>query len=288
MTRAHETDIVDLQDLRVKLYDLLGHSYSSISPSPGALILLQSVGMMGSQTDGFDCQGRVRGTGFLGKRFSVQEVRAAVTDITKPGFEGLIVSLSHTLSLHGRTVILPNQGAQNPLHIDGMKRAGPPSRSPDAGFEVYADDQTQGQALISADFLEGLQRLKALTPSEQASAAFTGRQMHVVLPTAARMRFSEFVTFQSHDEAAAQIADEITRVVTLIAQVDELQSKANRKRTAEADHARTDYYLSATHAIEPMVKAAMKAGLVDDARRAKHLTREAFRMTLASPELLAS
>ena len=123
MSESGTVQSVDLQDMRVKLYDLLGHSYAAVSPSPASMMLLQVAGIVSSENGMFRCRGRVRGLGFDGKRFCIQEVTAQ-KDEDETGFRGVILSLSHKLSLYGRTVILPDRGLLNPRHIDGMKRVG--------------------------------------------------------------------------------------------------------------------------------------------------------------------
>lgn len=264
---------VDLQDLRVKLYDLLGHRYSAVSPSPGALILLQAANMLQSPNGLFRCRGRVRGMSFNGKRFSVQEVCANIGDYdAEAGFDGLIVSVSHALPIYGRTVVLPDRGDQNPRHIDGMKRVAFPTRTIDAELEIYADDQAEGRLLIQPGFI---QQLSNLSPNLSASVAFAGRQMHVVLSGEQATRFSDDHTFYKHDVAADHIASELVRVFDLVARVDGLHASADRHCPTERNKARDDYYHTKSQSIVPMVKAAMKAGIVTDSRRAKYLTHEA-------------
>ncbi|MGB3457529.1 MAG: DUF3137 domain-containing protein [Litorimonas sp.] len=269
---------VDLQDLRVKLYDLMGHSYAAVSPSPGALMLLQAARMIQSPTGLFRGLGRIRGVGFDGKRFSVQELRANDGDgdlDDEGGFDGLIISVSHSLPIYGRTVVMPDRGVLNPRHVDGMKRVGFPSRVFEAEFEVYSDDQVEGRALIPPDFMERLLDFQPILSTGRAQVAFAGRQMHVVLPTGDLMRFSDDIRFHHHEAAADHIAGEMIRILDMVARVDGLHSSADRHCPVERERARIDFYLSATQSVGPMVKAAMKAGLVSNPREAKHLTREA-------------
>ncbi|GHB02535.1 hypothetical protein GCM10009069_26610 [Algimonas arctica] len=268
---------VDLQDLRIKLYDLFGHRYSAVSPSPGALMLLTAANMLQSPNGLFRCRGRVRGVSFNSKRFSVQEVCANIGDYdAEAGFDGLIVSVSHALPIYGRTVVLPDQGDQRPRHIDGMKQVAFPTRPSDAKLEVYADDQTEGRLLIQPGFIDRFVELSAEFNSEMsASVAFAGRQMHVVLPGGDLTRFSKDVSFYKHDTAADHIASEIGRLFDVVAQVDALHVSADRRGSAEIEKARKDYYRTKSQSVVPMVKAAMKAGIVTDSRRAKYLTHEA-------------
>lgn len=264
---------VDLQDLRVKLYDLLGHRYSAVSPSPGALMLLQTANMLQSPNGLFRCRGRIRGVGFNSKRFSLQEVCANIANYdAQAGFDGLIVSVSHALPIYGRTVVLPDRGDQNPRHIDGMKRVAFPTRKMDAGIAVYADDQAEGRLLIQPGFV---QQLLDLSPDLSARVAFAGRQMHIVLSGKQATRFSDALTFYDYDAAAGHIASELSRVFDIIASVDRLQDCADRYCPTERTQAREAYYRSKSQSVVPMVKAAMKAGIVTDSRRAKYLTHEA-------------
>lgn len=182
MSGFDDNGTVDLQDLRIRLYDHLGHRYSAVSPSPGALILLQDANMLSSPNGQYDCFGRVRGVGFDGTRFSVQEVRAQ-GDGESQGFDGLIVSVSHSLSIYGRTIVMPKRGVASPRHIDGMKEVDLPSGTIDERFEVYADNQVEGRSLIRPGFLRQLAEFGPMLADGHASVAFTGRQMHVVLPT---------------------------------------------------------------------------------------------------------
>lgn len=278
MSRLKPNGTVDLQSLRVKLYDLLGFSYSAVSPSPGALILLRAAGVLHSPTGLYKGRGRVRGVGFDGKRFSVQELRANDGDgdeIQDAGFDGIIVSVSHALRIHGRTVVLPDRGVLNPRHIDGMKRVGFSSRRFEDLYEVYSDDQVEGRNLVPPDFVERLMAFHPILTTGRACVAFAGRQMHVVLPTGNLMRFSDDIPTYHHDAAADLITTEMVRILELVSQVDALHSAADRRCPVEREKARADFYLSGTQSIAPMIDAAMVAGVVEDSRKAKYLTRNA-------------
>jgi hypothetical protein len=279
---------VDLQDLRVKLYDLLGHRYSAVSPSPGALMLLQAGTLLSSPTGQFECFGRVRGVGFNRKRFSVQEVRAQSDGHTDGGFNGLIVSTSHALPIYGRTIVMPHRGDDNPRHLDGMKRVVFPPHTSDARFEVYADNQVEGRSLISIGFTKSLQGFKSESSPQYPSVAFEGRQMHVVLPTGAIPRFSDDQTFFKHTVAADHIAGEIARIIDIIGQVDAMHACADRHYPAARTVERTEYYQAKLHAVKPMIAAAMKAGIVTDSRRAKYLAHEAAMIDPALHGLIPS
>ena len=281
-------ETVDLQDLRMKLYDVMGHAYSAVSPSPASLMLLQATQMIHSPTGLFQGRGRLRGVGFDGKRFSVQELRANKDD-RKPGedgFDGLLVSICHDLSIYGRTIIVADRGLMNPRHIDGMKRVGFPTRRFEKAYEVYSDDQVEGRALVPPDFIERLLDFKPILSTGRARVAFAGRQMHVVLPTGNLMRFSEDVPVHDYEAAAKIVAEEMLRIFDLVARVDALQSSADRHCPVEKDRARVDYYLSTAKSIEPMVKSAMDAGIVTNPRHAKHLTRDAMAVDPAFRGLL--
>ncbi|MGB6230926.1 MAG: DUF3137 domain-containing protein [Litorimonas sp.] len=272
--------------MRSKLYDLLGYTYSAVSPSPGAMLLLRAAGMVTSPDGLFRCRGRVRGVGFDRKRFSVQEVRSRASDDAAGGFDGLIVSVSHSLPIHGRTVVLPDRGVLNPRHVDGMKRVGFPSRVFEAAFEVYSDDQVEGRTLVPPDFMERLLAFDPILAFGKGSVAFAGRQMHVVLPTGDLLRFSNDLHFNTMEEAAQHIAAEMIQVFGMIAQVDALHSSADRHCPVERVRARDDYYASAAQSIEPAVMAALEAGLIQNDRRAKYLTSQAYLVDPAFRQLL--
>lgn len=282
-------ETVDLQDLRMKLYDVMGHSYSAVSPSPASLMLLQATQMIHSPTGLFRGRGRLRGVGFDGKRFSVQELRANDGDgdlIDEGGFDGLLVSVGHELPIYGRTIVVPDRGLMNPRHIDGMKRVGFPTRRFEKVYEVYSDDQVEGRALIPPDFIERLLDFKPILSTGRVRVAFAGRQMHVVLPTGDLMRFSDDIPVHDYDRAAEIITDEMLRVFDLVARVDALHSSADRHCPVQRERARVDFYLSTTQSIRPMVKAAMKAGIVTNPREAKYLTRDAMAVDPAFRGLL--
>lgn len=280
---------VDLQDLRVKLYDLLGHRYSAVSPSPGALMLLQAGTLLSSPSGQFQCFGRVRGVGFNRKRFSVQEVRAQSDDEdAAQGFDGLIVSISHSLPIYGRTIVMPDRGEMNPRHIDGMKRVAFPPQTSDARFEVYADNQMEGRSLTSIGFTKRLQDFKSVLSPDYASVAFEGRQMHVVLPTGAKTHFSDDQSFYKHDVAADHIAGEIGRIIEIVDQVDAMHACADRHYPAVRSAERADYYRAKLHSVVPLIGAAMTAGIVTDSRRAKYLAHEAAMIDPALHSLLPS
>lgn len=282
MSGFDDNGTVDLQDLRIRLYDHLGHRYSAVSPSPGALILLQDANMLSSPNGQYDCFGRVRGVGFDGTRFSVQEVRAQ-GDGESQGFDGLIVSVSHSLSIYGRTIVMPKRGVASPRHIDGMKEVDLPSGTIDERFEVYADNQVEGRSLIRPGFLRQLAEFGPMLADGHASVAFTGRQMHVVLPTGELSRFSHDTEFSSHDAAADHIASEIAKIFDIVARVDALHSSADRRNSTGREKTRIDYYLTKTQSAAPMIKAAMAAGIVTDNRRAKYLRRESAIIDSAVP-----
>ena len=282
-------ETVDLQDLRMKLYDVLGYSYSAVSPSPASLLLLQATQMIQSPTGLFRGRGRLRGVGFDGKRFSVQELRAHEGDgraDDEPGFDGLLVSICHALPIYGRTIVVPDRGLMNPRHIDGMKRVGFPARRFEKVYEVYSDDQVEGRSLIPPDFIERLLDFKPILSTGLVRVAFSGRQMHVVLPTGDLMRFSDDIPVQDYEGAADIITDEMLRVFDLVARIDALHSSVDRHCPVEKDRARVDFYLSTAKSIKPMVKAAMKAGIVTNPRQAKHLTRDAMAVDPAFRGLL--
>lgn len=266
---------VALQDLRVKLYDLLGHRYSPVSPSPAALILLQAADILTAPKGLFHCRGRVRGVGFNGKRFSVQEVSADIgEDADGPGFDGLIVSISHALPIYGRTIVIPDRGESNPRHIDGMKRVAFPAGTSDARFEVYADNQIEGRSLITPRFTQHLLDFHRDLNAGFPSVAIVGHQMHIALPTDDMMRFSDDLSFYKHEVAAEHIAEEIGRVLDIVARADALQSSADRYCLAETKKSQSNHYLATIQSVGPRVVAAMKAGIVTDRRRAKYLKRE--------------
>lgn len=270
---------VDLHGLRQRLYDLLGLCFSAVSPAPGCLPLLQVCGAVRSPNGLFRCRGRVRGQGFAGKRFSVQEVRANAEPVAGAafnGFDGLIVSFAHDLRIYGRTVVLPDLGVLNPRHVDGMKRVGVPSRAFEAEFEIYADDQTEGRALIPPDFMERLMAFDTLLPGGHARVAFSGRQMHVALPMLETVRISSDLSFDHLETAARHVAGEMAQVFDIVAEVDILHSKADRHCTAERNRAREDHYATACAAIEPSILAALDSGEIANDPRAKHLTDTAW------------
>lgn len=266
---------VDLQALRVQLYDLLGQSYVAVSPSPGALLLLQAAGIVRSSSGYFRGQGRVRGTGFHGRRFCVQEISAHPQDDEGVGFDGVIISISHRLRIYGRTIVIPDRGALNPRHIDGMKRVGFPSREFEAQFEVYADDQVESRALIPPDFMERLMKFDPILEKGRASVAFAGRQMHVSLPTGSLLRISDDFPIYSLEAAAAHIAGEMSQIFDLVAQVDALQQTADRHCPVERAKARDDFYASAILSVPPAIEAALESGLIANVPKARHLTADA-------------
>ena len=270
---------INLQDLRVKLYDLLGYRYSAVSPSPGALMLLQTANILPSTDEPVRCRGRIRGVGFNGKRVSVQEVS---TGSGEGAFDGVILSISHALPIYGRIVVLPDGGADNPRHLDGMKRVEFPVDRSLYGFAAYADNLIEGRSLISSNFAHILSKFKAHLPSGLASAAFAGRQMHVALPTAHEARFSDEVAYSDHEVAAKQIACDVSALLDLVAQADSLQAAADRHYPADRHAARSGYYEAKIQSAPPLISAAMEAGIVTDSRRAKYLTREA---AIANPAL---
>jgi hypothetical protein len=232
--------------------------------------------MVRSPTGLYRCRGRVRGVGFDKKRFSVQEVRAQEEEGEPPGFDGLVVSVSHKLPIYGRTVVLPDLGVLNPRHVDGMKRVGFPSRAFEAAFEVYSDDQVEGRSLIPPDFMERLLAFDPILSGGKGSVAFAGRQMHVVLPTGSLLRFSSDLHFNRLEDAAQHVASEMIQLFTMIAEVDALHSSADRHCPVERVRARDDYYASAVQSIEPAVMAALDAGLIKNDRRAKYFTKDAY------------
>lgn len=286
MTLLLPDGAVDLQAMRVKLYDLLGYAYSAVSPSPGAMLLLQAAKMVRSPSGFYRCRGRVRGVGFDRKRFSVQEVRAHIEDGEQTGFDGLVVSVSHKLPIYGRTVVLPDYGPLNPRHVDGMKRVGFASRVFEAAFEVYSDDQVEGRSLVPPDFMERLLAFDPILSMGHGSVAFAGRQMHVVLPTGNLLRFSSDLHFNTMEEAARHVASEMMQIFSMIAQVDALHTSADRHCPVEKAKARDDYYASAAQSIEPAVMMALEAGLLKNDRRAKYLTSDSHLIDPAFRRLL--
>lgn len=269
-----------MQGLRHRLYDVLGLCYSAVSPAPACLPLLQLSGAVTSPNGLFRCRGRVRGKGFNGKRFSVQEISANIdaadNSILDDGFDGLLVSFSHDLRVLDRTIVLPDRGPLNPRHIDGMKRVGFGSREFERKFEVYADDQVEARALVPPDFMERLLAFSPILERGQARVAFTGRQMHVVLPTGPIVQISEERSFDHIETAAAHVAEEMGQVFDIVSQVDVLQAKGDRHCPEATHRAREDYYASALSAIEPAVMAALKNGIMTNDRRAKYMTDTAW------------
>lgn len=278
---------VDMQRLRLHLYDLLGLTYSAVSPAPACLPLLQSAGMVSSPSGHFQCRGRVRGKGFAGKRFSVQEVRAV--DSSEPDerkFDGVIVSLAHPLSMRGRTIIVPDRGVLNPKHVDGMKRVGVPSRQFEAIYEIYGDDQTESRAIVPPDFLMRLLDFDSVLSGGHARLAFVGRSAHLVLPVGPDQHFSGDVPLYDVEKAAQRIAREMRTLFSHVARLDGLISSVDRHCPAQVEATRTDYYRSAANAIEPAVMAAVASGDIIQDRRAKYLTRDAFMIDPALHGLL--
>lgn len=286
MTFLNPHGTVDLQALRVQLYDLLGHSYAAVSPSPAALLLLQATGLVRSPSGYFRGLGRVRGVGFHGCRFCVQEISPHPQDEDGSGFDGIILSISHRLRIYGRTIVIPDRGALNPRHIDGMKRVGFPSRAFEAQFEVYADDQVEGRALVPPDFMERLMAFDPILHQGRAKVAFSGRQMHVALPTGPLLRISDDPPFHKVEAAAAHIAGEMSQIFDLVAQIDALHQTADRHCPVERERARDDFYASAIQSVGPAINAALQAGLITDTPKAKHLTADAHLLDPAFQGLL--
>ena len=279
MTLTLSDGRIDLHGLRRRLYDLVGLCFSAVSPAPACLPMLQASGAMASANGLFRCTGRVRGKGFNGKRFSAQEISANVIDPisgTPAGFDGYIVSLSHTLRVLGRTVVVPDLGALNPRHRDGMKRVGFAPGAFEQRFEVYSDDQVEGRALIPVDFMERLIDFDDRSPGGCIRIAFSGRQMHAVIPTGDTARISEEYWFSDLKLAADMVAVEMARVFALVAEVDRLHSKADRHCTEARNRAREDFYATAAASIAPAVAAALANGLLVNDPRARHLTENAW------------
>lgn len=282
MSVVNANGTVELQRLRAHLYDLLGLTYSAVSPAPACFPLLQLCDMIDSPSGYYQCRGRVRGVGFAGKRFSVQEVRAlgGATDddsaSDRPGFEGLIVSIAHTVTIRGRTVIVKDRGPLNPTHIDGMKRVGVPSRTFEALYEIYGDDQIEARTLVPPDFLERLLDFDSVLNGGHANLAFVGRSAHLVLPTGRQGFFSKERSLYDIEQAARLIASEMIALFSHVSRLQTLISKADRHCPRSVEAVRDDYYRSAVSAIEPAVMAAVASGDIKEDRRAKYLTKEAF------------
>lgn len=278
---------VDVQRLRHHLYDLLGLTFSAVSPAPACLPLMQSAGMIASPSGHFQCRGRVRGKGFAMKRFSVQEIRAVGgNEAAAPAFDGLIISLAHHTAMRGRTAIVPDRGPLNPRHIDGMKRVGVPSRRFEALYEIYGDDQTEARTLAPPDFLARLLDFDPVLVGGHANLAFVGRSVHLVLPTGPDHHISTDIASYGIKEATKRIANEMRGVFSHVAQLDALISKVDRHGSKHREEARLDYYETAAAAIEPAVMAAIESGDIIEDRRAKYLTKDAFMVDPALHGLL--
>lgn len=278
---------VDMQTLRLHLYDLIGLTFSAVSPAPACLPILQLSGMVSSPSGLFQCRGRIRGKGYAGKFFSVQEVRAPEDKSgAAPGFDGLIISLAHDVRMRGRTLVVPDRGALNPRHIDGMKRVGVPSRLFESMYEIYADDQTEGRALIPPDFLDRLLSFDPILGGAHASLAFVGRSVHLVMPTGDKARLSVDAPYYDIKAAARAIAAEMAIMFGHVSDLDQLASKVDRRGPKAREAARADYYASAIKAVEPAIMAAIASGDIIEGRRAKYLTKEAFAVDPALHGLL--
>ncbi len=275
----------DLHALRAYLYAVFGWQYHAKSVPPPGLALLRAAGMIDSPTGSVRCNGHIQGTGFGGINFGLHEIEARRdTEIEDPltppavaaGFEGLLIRVVHHTSFLSRTIVMRDMGHKNPVRVEEMKPVRLVSREFEALFEVYSDDQVEGRALLTPDFMERLMAFDRHPQFKNLQIGFVGNAMYAALPSPERVQFGHSLQFFDADIAADTVKTEVKRVFDLLADMDALHASARALDAKEVQSQRQTYYAQKIAIIEDAVANAMKEGRLKTGAASKWIERDAY------------
>ena len=259
---------LDMQALRGRIYDLLGLTFQAASPAPDSLPLLRISGLVATDSGHVLTRAKITGLAFEKRPFTVWELRAV-----GQGFIGHVVTLPCPIRILGRTVVRPDLYVANPAQIDGMKRLAQVCHVFEGRWEAYSDDQVEGRALLPPDLIERLTLFDLFHPGKAAGVAFQGGLSHLVLPTGGFVTLSGDNDIIHIDVAMHQIIRELRELFEMLQTAERVLLPITRDDPQARDETRMDYYKTALATVEPMVMAAVEAGLIEESSKAKWLTR---------------
>ena len=281
----------DLHALRAHLYDVFGWTYHGKSVPPAGLHMLSAARMIHSPSGAFRCNGHIRGTGYRDIVFDIHEVAARLEGVklvvnqkgetVETGFNGIIISIAHHVSFLSRTVIKRDHGLLNRKTVEGMQRVGLVDSAFERAFEVYADDQVEGRALLSPDFMERLLAFDAHPKFQGLQIGFIGNRMYAVLPNMLGESFGHDMPYYTPKSAADAVKAEMQGVFSLLADMDGLHASARAQTDAEIQAERRAYYDGKSALIDAAVQTAMADGALTGSTRPSYLTDDAH--TAVSP-----
>jgi len=182
-------------------------------------------------------------------------------------FDGVLISVEHYTSFLGRCIVTRDKGVLNPKQIDDMKRIGLVDTAFEDEFEVYADDQVEGRALLTPDFMERLLWFDDISNFEGLQIAFIGNRMYAALPSGLELRFGsdrKFINIES--------ASEIVRSEFLLAGMDALHACARAKPVEAIEQERTRYYIDKLAEIDRFIDKAISSGTIKSSPFPNYLT----------------
>jgi len=292
MRAAFGNDGVDVQGLRHDIYALMGWHYRAKSLLPAPLPLMHATGMLPSQSGHFNCNGHITGQAFKGTGFSILELQARtdveaglkdgiINDLRSPepfpGFHGVIISFDHHDRFYGRTAIVRDRGFLNREKVNEMSRVGMASLEFERWFEVYSDDQVEGRALITPDFMERIMIFQDDIMALNVECLFIAQRCHILLFTEDRFSFGHDFPAEHTDRAARRIVSEIGSVCNLMERVQYVHACLGRGGITDDDGPRHDYFAKLMTDLEVEVEARVKDGTFSKMTnpRNKHLTEHA-------------
>ena len=266
-----------LQELRSFIHEALGWHYRASVGAPSILLPLRAVGMITTLSGAFEFRGRVDGRAFGGQSFELADVTAGkmsdtrsassyyneqdmdiapylVTDDTRRGFQGVIISLPHHSNFQGVTIIRRDMGRLNPKKIEGLKRVGFASSEFERIFEVYSDDQVEARYLITPDLMERLISFSDDYLGRNLQCAFIRDKFHITVDIDDRFDFSRDFDAADYQDAATLIINEIGAIFYLLEKMQTLQARIGAKGEAAVDAERAAYYSGLIDNLIPAIR----------------------------------
>lgn len=280
----------DLHPLRTYLYDSFDWRYRGKSVPPPGLHLLSATRMISSPSQLWKCDGHLSGEGFRGLHFDIHEVFAREIEksdiqqakddagLYQAGFRGLLVALRHKTSFLSRTIVKHDRGAFNSKTVDGMKRVGLGESVFENRFEVYSDDQVEGRALLTPDFMERLLKMDEHPRYRHIQIGFIAGRIYVALPVGDIVRFGSDETCISPEQAAAKVIGEMETMFEILGDIDVLQASAGRKTEDEVFVERRAWYADKVAGVETVVQTAIDKGVLTGAPIPNWMTAEAYNL----------
>ncbi len=232
---------MDVHEIRSKLYQSIGWTYSSPGQEPGIIENLKKWRMIDCRSGRFDFHGALTGIGGNGQAFRIADVTDATAQGQKTGFRGAIVSFRQAERFKGRTIVATDKGVYNPTTIDLMSRVPFDCTGFEKMFEVYSDQQDEARTLFTSGFMRRMTVFSQETLGQRLQACLLGEDIHFALDIDDQFSFSK----TPESEGAAYVRDlviEAGSICVILEKLYSIQAKLGVTETKQDKQARLAYY----------------------------------------------